>query len=95
MKYITQQQKLGMIGMTKALAKEMALSNIQVNAVAPGIIETDMNNELKQSDIKEIENEIPLGRIGTPKEIAKTVKWLAETEYITGQVIRIDGGWLM
>lgn len=81
--------------MTKALAKEMALSNIQVNAVAPGIIETDMNSELNETDIKEIEKEIPLRRMGTPKEIAKTVKWIAETEYITGQVIRIDGGWLM
>lgn len=87
--------KAGIIGITKALAKEMALSNIKVNAIAPGIIDTDMNSELSQEDIEELSKEIPLKRIGTPQEIAKTAKWLAETEYITGQVIRIDGGWEM
>lgn len=87
--------KAGIIGMTKALAKEMALSNIKVNAIAPGIIDTDMNSELSQEDIEELSKEIPLKRVGTPQEIAKTAKWLAETEYITGQVIRIDGGWEM
>lgn len=87
--------KAGMIGLTKALAKEMALSNIKVNAIAPGIIETDMNNDLTEEDIVELGKEIPLQRVGTPKEIAKAVKWLAESEYITGQVIRIDGGWEM
>ena len=69
--------KAGIIGMTKALAKEMALSNITVNAIAPGMIETDMNSDL------------------TPEEIAKTVKFLIETPYITGQTIRVDGGWEM
>lgn len=87
--------KAGIIGITKALAKEMALSNIKVNAIAPGIIDTDMNSELSQEDIEELNKEIPLKRVGTPQEIAKTAKWLAETEYITGQVIRIDGGWEM
>lgn len=87
--------KAGIIGFTKALAKEMALSNIKVNAIAPGIIETDMNNDLTKEDLVELKKEIPLQRVGTPKEIAKAVKWLAESEYITGQVIRIDGGWLM
>ena len=87
--------KAGIIGFTKALAKEMALSNIKVNAIAPGIIETDMNHELTKEDLVELKKEIPLHRVGTPKEIAKAVKWLAESEYITGQVIRIDGGWLM
>lgn len=81
--------------MTKALAKELALSNISVNAVAPGMIDTDMNKELTEQDITEIENDIPLRRIGNPSEIAKTVKWLAEATYITGQTIRVDGGWII
>lgn len=87
--------KAGLIGFTKALAKEMALSNIKVNAIAPGIIQTDMNNDLTEEDLIELKKEIPLQRVGIPKEIAKAVKWLAESEYITGQVIRIDGGWQM
>ena len=87
--------KAAIIGMTKALAKEMALSNINVNAIAPGLIKTDMNSELKKEEVEEIEEDIPLKRMGTPEEIAKVVKWLSETKYITGQVIRIDGGWLM
>lgn len=87
--------KAGIIGLTKALAKEMALSNIKVNAIAPGIIKTDMNNDLTEEDIEELKKEIPLQKVGTPIEIAKAVKWLAESEYITGQVIRIDGGWQM
>lgn len=87
--------KAAIIGMTKALAKEMALSNININAIAPGLIKTDMNSELKKEELEEIEEDIPLKRMGTPKEIAKVVKWLSETKYITGQVIRIDGGWLM
>lgn len=87
--------KAAIIGMTKALAKEMALSNININAIAPGLIKTDMNSELKKEELEEIEEDIPLKRMGTPEEIAKVVKWLSETKYITGQVIRIDGGWLM
>lgn len=85
--------KAGIIGMTKALAKEMALSNIRVNAIAPGMIETDMNNELNEEEIAEIEKDIPLKRSGKPEEVAKVAKWLAETQYITGQIIRVDGGW--
>lgn len=85
--------KAGIIGMTKALAKEMALSNIRVNAIAPGMIETDMNNELNKEEIAEIEKDIPLKRSGKPEEVAKVAKWLAETQYITGQIIRVDGGW--
>ena len=85
--------KAGIIGMTKALAKEMALSNITVNAIAPGIIETDMNKELTQEETEEVIKEIPIKRMGKPEEIAKAVKWLIETPYITGQTIKIDGGW--
>ena len=86
--------KAGIIGMTEALAKEMGPSNIRVNAVAPGIIDTDMNKNLNESEINQIKNEIPLEKIGKPEDVAKVVKWLAESEYVTGEVIRVDGGWL-
>lgn len=79
--------------MTKALAKEVGPSNIRVNAIAPGAINTDMNKNLSQEEIKELEEEIPLERIGQPEEIANCVKFLIENTYITGQVITVDGGW--
>lgn len=79
-------------GMTKALAKEVALSNIRVNSIAPGIIDTDMNKDL---DYEEIKREIPLNKIGKTQDIARCVKWLMEDEYTTGQVIEINGGWNM
>jgi len=85
--------KAAIDGLTKALAKEMGPSNIRVNSIAPGIIETDMNKELTNEDLKEIINQIPLGRIAKPEEITKSVKWLIEDEYVTGQIISIDGGW--
>ena len=82
--------KAGLIGMTKALAKELASRNIRVNAVAPGFIQTDMTKDLPQEQIVE---RIPLKRLGEPEDIAKTVKFLAlDTAYITGQVIGVDGG---
>lgn len=81
--------------MTKALAKEVGPSNIKVNAIAPGAINTDMNKELSEQELKEIENEIPIGRIGDAKDIANCVKALIENEYITGQVITVDGGWII
>ena len=82
--------KAGLIGMTKALAKELASRNIRVNAVAPGFIQTDMTKDLPQEQIVE---RIPLKRLGEPEDIAKTVKFLAlDTTYITGQVIGVDGG---
>ena len=82
--------KAGLIGMTKALAKELASRNIRVNAVAPGFIQTDMTKDLPQEQIVE---KIPLKRLGEPEDIAKTVKFLAlDTTYITGQVIGVDGG---
>lgn len=85
--------KAGMNGFTKALAKELGPSNIRVNAIAPGIIDTSMNQELTEDDKKQIEEEIPLGKIGKPEQIANAVKWLIEDEYTTGQIISIDGGW--
>ncbi len=85
--------KAGVNGFTKALAKELGPSNIRVNAIAPGIIDTDMNKELTESDKKQIINNIPLEKIGKPEYIAKAVEWLIEDKYITGQIISIDGGW--
>lgn len=85
--------KAGIIGLTKALAKELGPSNIRVNAIAPGIIDTDMNKGYSKEEIENIKEEIPLNRIGEGVDIAKCVKWIIEDEYTTGQVIKIDGGW--
>lgn len=86
--------KAGIIGFTKALAKEVAPSGITVNAIAPGVIDTDMISGFTDDEIKEIVNEIPLGRIGTPEEIAQSVLFLASknANYITGQVLSPNGG---
>lgn len=82
--------KAGLIGFTKSLAKELASRNIRVNAIAPGFIKTDMTKNL---DGEKIAEHIPLKRLGEPEDIAKTVKFLAvDTDYITGQVIGVDGG---
>lgn len=85
--------KAGLIGFTKALAKELGPSNIRVNAIAPGIIDTDMNSEYSKEDIEELKKEIPLEKIGKAENIAKCVAWLIEDDYITGEVISINGGW--
>lgn len=84
--------KAGIIGFTKSLAKEVALYNIRVNAVAPGYIDTDMTKDLK--DKERLMAQIPAGRFGTPGEVAKTISFLASdmSGYITGQTIKIDGG---
>lgn len=89
--------KAGVIGFTKSLAKEVASRNILVNAVAPGFIETQMTNVLKEDIKEEISKTIPLKRMGNPKDVANVVKFLAseESSYITGQVINVDGGMLM
>ncbi|NLC88200.1 MAG: 3-oxoacyl-ACP reductase FabG [Clostridiaceae bacterium] len=85
--------KAGVDAMTKSLAKELGPSNIRVNSIAPGIIDTDMNKHLSEKEIKNIEEEIPLEKIGKTYDIAKCVKWLIEDEYTTGQIISINGGW--
>ena len=87
--------KAGLVGFTKALAKELAPSGITVNAVSPGLIDTEMNSHLLESDIKELCDEIPVGRMGTPCEVAHAVLFLADEEssYITAQNITVDGGW--
>ena len=89
--------KAGIIGFTKSLAKEVASRNILVNAVAPGFIETQMTDVLKQEVKEEIAKNIPLRRMGTPEDVANVVKFLAgeQSSYITGQIINIDGGMLM
>lgn len=89
--------KAGIIGFTKSMARELASRGIRVNAVAPGFIETDMTDVLKE-DIKEnMLKSIPLGRFGTPKDIANAVVFLAgsKSDYITGQVINVNGGMYM
>ena len=86
--------KAGLIGLTKALAQELAPSNIQVNCVAPGAIATEMNSHLSASDVKALCDEIPAGRFGAPIEVAETVWFFANSpSYVTGQVLGVDGGW--
>ena len=89
--------KAGIIGFTKSLAKEVASRNILVNAIAPGFIDTDMTKVLSDTVKENINSQIPLRRMGSPKEIAKVVKFLSseDSSYITGQVINIDGGMVM
>ena len=85
--------KGGINAFTKALAKELAPSGIAVNALAPGVIDTDMNKHLSSAEIKELEEQIPAGRIGKPEEVAETVYLMAQMPvYLTGQIITIDGG---
>ena len=86
--------KAGIIGFTKALAKELAPSGIRVNAVSPGLINTDMNETLTKEALDEIVSSTPLERIGTPEDVAKAVSFLAgdDSSFITGQVVRVNGG---
>lgn len=87
--------KAGLVGFTKALARELAPSGITVNAVSPGLIDTKMNSHLSEDDIKELCDEIPVGRMGNPEEVANAVLFLASegASYITAQNITVDGGW--
>ena len=85
--------KSGLHGLTRALAKELAPSNIQVNALACGVIDTEMNARLSTEERSALEEEIPAGRYGTPEEAARAVLMLAEAPaYLTGQIIGLDGG---
>ena len=87
--------KAGVHGLTKALAKELAPSNIQVNAIACGVIDTTMNGHLSDEDKLILKNEIPAGRFGTPDEVGELAVQLAETpSYLTGQIIGFDGGFI-
>ncbi|WP_010293160.1 elongation factor P 5-aminopentanone reductase [Clostridium senegalense] len=78
---------------TRALAKEVAPMNIRVNAVAPGVIKTKMNSWLSEDELKDLQEEIPMGRLGEPKEVAKAVAFLVSqnSSYITGQILNVDG----
>ena len=89
--------KAGVIGLTKALAKEVGPSNITVNCIAPGIVMTDMTSDLSLEDLDNITSQIPLGRVGSTEDIAKTALFLAsdDANYITGQVISPNGGWVI
>lgn len=86
--------KAGLIGMTKALAKETGLSGICVNAVSPGVIETDMMSNFSEADKEALREEIPLSRLGSVEDVANTVAFLCseKASYITGQVISVNGG---
>ena len=84
--------KAGVIGFTKALAKEVGPSNIRVNCVAPGAIDTDMNSALDETALKELCDETPLGKIGLASDVAKAVLALCDNEFITGQVLSVNGG---
>jgi len=85
--------KGGINSFTKALAKELAPSNISVNAISPGFIDTDMNTVFEKDELDAIFEEIPMGRAGSPSEVAKLIYKMATSDYITGQIITIDGGW--
>lgn len=87
--------KAGIDGLTKSLAKELGPSNIRVNSIAPGAIETDMNADLTPEEKKVLEMETPLGKIGKPIDIAKAANWLIEDEFTTGQIISPNGGWVI
>ena len=87
--------KAGVDGLTKALAKELGPSHIRVNSIAPGFIDTQMNQNISEEVVNEIKRETPLEKIGKPEDIAKCVKWLIEDEFTTGQVISINGGWVI
>ena len=87
--------KAGIDALTKSLAKELGPSNIRVNSIAPGVINTDMNSKLDEQIIDEIKSETPLERIGNTIDIYRCVKWLLEDEFTTGQVISVNGGYVI
>lgn len=89
--------KAGIIGLTKAAARELALRGVTVNAIAPGFIETDMTKELTEKVKENSVSQIPLGKFGKPEHVAAAAAFLAseEAEYITGQVLHVDGGMVM
>ena len=89
--------KAAVIGFTKALAKELGPSGIRVNCVAPGVIATEMNDALDPETLAALREETPLGSIGTPEDVARTILWLAEegSAFITGQVIGVNGGFVI
>lgn len=89
--------KAGLIGMTKALAKEVGLSGVRVNAVSPGVVLTDMMNSFSESDKEVLKDETPLNTLGTPEDIAEAVSFLVsdKAKFITGQVLSVNGGFVI
>lgn len=84
--------KAGLIGLTRALAKEVGPSGIRVNCILPGVIATEMNAHLSPDDLASLADDTPLGRIGTPDEVAAAVLYLADAPFVTGQCLGVDGG---
>ena len=84
--------KAAIIGLGKSMAKEFAPNSVRVNIIAPGAIDTDMMKEYTSEDLKEVISSIPLGRLGTPKEVASGILFLLENDYITGTILHINGG---
>lgn len=86
--------KAGLIGLTKALAKEVAPSGVTVNCICPGVIETDMLSSFTQDDLAALADETPVGRLGTPEDVAHSILWLADpkSSFITGQIVGVNGG---
>lgn len=84
--------KASVIGLTKALAKELGPSGITVNCVAPGVIDTRMNSMLSDDDIRDLCEQTPVGRIGTPEDVAEAVAYFCRSPFVTGQVLCVDGG---
>ena len=89
--------KAGVIGLTQALAKELAPSNVRVNCICPGVIKTDMLKDISEETIDSLVDETPIGRIGTPKDIADSVAFLCSdgASFITGQVLGVNGGFVI
>ena len=88
--------KAGLIGFTKALAKEVGPSGITVNAIAPGVIETDMNRALSEEDLSALKEETPVGRLGSPMEVARAALFFCSKEagFITGEILNMSGGFI-
>lgn len=84
--------KGAVIAFTKALAKELAPSNVKVNCVSPGVIDTQMNSHLTDDEMEELINSIPVGRIGSPSDVGEACVFLAESSYITGEILSVGGG---
>lgn len=84
--------KGAVIAFTKALAKELAPSNVRVNCVSPGVIDTAMNSHLTDDEMRELVEEIPAGRIGLPSDVGEAVAFIAENSYITGEILSVGGG---
>lgn len=85
--------KAGLDGLTKSLAQELGPSNIRVNSIAPGLIDTKMNSNLTTDEINNLVMDFPISRIGTPDDVADLVLYLEHAGYVTGQVIQVNGGW--